>query len=123
MIIDHIGLGLSDYEAGKTFFTAALAPLGITQIADVEGNAGFGRGHKPEFWISQGLGDPVRMHVAFAATDRAQVDQFYQAALAAGGLDNGAPGVRDIYHEHYYGAFVIGPDGINVEAVCHKPQA
>lgn len=123
MIIDHIGIGLSDYEAGKTFFSAALAPLGITLIAEYYGNAGYGRGAKPEFWFSQGQGAPVRMHLAFTAEDREQVRRFYQAALAAGAHDNGAPGIRELYHPHYYGAFVIGPDGLNIEAVCHAPLA
>ncbi len=123
MIIDHIGIGLSDYEAGKTFFAAALAPLGIGLVMEVHGNAGYGRGPKPEFWFSQGATAPVRMHIAFAAENRQQVRDFYQAALAAGAQDNGAPGIREIYHPHYYGAFVIGPDGLNIEAVCHAPEA
>nr|WP_035788086.1 VOC family protein [Janthinobacterium sp. CG3] len=121
-MIDHIGIGLSDYEAGKTFFAAALAPLGIGLIMEIHGNAGYGSGGKPEFWFSQGTA-PARMHIAFVAENRQQVRDFYQAALAAGAQDNGAPGIREIYHPHYYGAFVTGPDGLNIEAVCHAPEA
>lgn len=122
MIIDHIGVGLTDYEAGKTFFAAALAPLGVSLLMEFHGHAGFGKEGKPEFWISQGAA-AAPLHIAFSAADRAAVRAFHQAALAAGARDNGAPGVRELYHPNYYGAFVIGPDGHNIEAVCHTAEA
>lgn len=122
MILDHIGLSVSDYEKSKAFFTAALAPLGIGLVKEVAGWAGFGREQRPQFWF--GTGGPAQhsMHIAFTADSRAQVRAFHEAALKAGAKDNGGPGIREIYHPHYYGAFVIGPDGHNVEAVCHKPE-
>jgi len=123
MILDHIGMSVSDYERSKAFFTAALAPLRIELVMEVEGWAGFGRGGRPQFWFGVGQAPQKPMHIAFAAESREQVRRFYAAALEAGAKDNGPPGVREIYHPHYYGAFVIGPDGHNVEAVCHAPQA
>jgi catechol 2,3-dioxygenase-like lactoylglutathione lyase family enzyme len=121
MILDHIGFAVSDYENSKRFYSACLAPLGIELAMEVEGVAGYGRNNKPEFWFGQ-VGEAHKpMHIAFSADNRAQVDQFYEAALAAGGEDNGPPGVREIYHPDYYGAFVLDPDGHNIEAVCHKP--
>ncbi len=122
MIIDHIGLTVSDYPRSKQFFTAALAPLNITLVMEVEGWSGFGRGGKPDFWFGVGGQAQAPMHIAFIAENRAQVEAFHAAALAAGGKDNGPPGIREIYHPHYYGAFVIGPDGHNVEAVCHRAE-
>ena len=122
MLIDHIGLAISDYEISKTFYMACLKPLNIELIVEIdEGWAGFGRDDKAEFWF--GPDDKVQhpMHIAFHAETRAQVDAFYQAALAAGGQDNGKPGLRKIYHPMYYGAFVLDPDGHNIEAVCHTP--
>ena len=123
MIIDHLGLAVSDYGKSKAFYTQALAPLGIVLVVEVKGWAGFGRGGKPEFWFGQASEAQRPMHIAFTAENREQVDAFYKAALTAGAKDNGAPGVREIYHPHYYGAFVIGPDGHNIEAVCHRPPA
>jgi catechol 2,3-dioxygenase-like lactoylglutathione lyase family enzyme len=123
MILDHIGLSVSDYAASLAFYEAALAPLGITLVVEVEGWAGLGRNGQPQFWF--GPSDKVQqrpMHLAFAAESRAQVRGFYEAALAAGARDNGPPGLRTIYHPNYYGAYVIGPDGHNVEAVCHRPE-
>ena len=120
MIIDHIGLAVSDYEKSKQIVATALAPLGIAVVMEVEGWAGLGRGGKPEFWFGQHTAPQRPMHIAFTAENRAQVRAFHAAALAAGARDNGAPGIRAIYHPSYYGAFVIGPDGHNVEAVCHK---
>ena len=120
MIIDHIGCAVSDYAKAKEFFTKALAPLGIEIVKEVHGWAGLGRAGKPEFWFGEGQEAQKPLHIAFAAETRDQVDAFYEAALAVGGTDNGAPGIREIYHPNYYGAFVIGPDGHNVEAVCHK---
>jgi len=121
MIIDHIGLSVSDLEASKAFYTRALKPLGITLIMEVHGWAGFGKGEKPEFWFGPHHSVQHPMHIAFLAESREAVDQFYQAAIEAGGKDNGKPGIREIYHPDYYGAFVIDPDGHNIEAVCHKP--
>lgn len=121
MIIDHIGLSITDYERSKRFFTAALAPLGIELVTEVAGWAGFGTNGKPEFWFGPGTASRS-LHVAFSAGNREQVRRFYAAALAAGGKDNGAPGIREIYHPNYYGAFVLDPDGNNIEAVCHKPE-
>src|ERR1700687_1032924 len=123
MIIDHIGIGVADYDRSKAFYTRSLAPLGIGLVMEVEGWAGLGRGAKPEFWIGMECGGQPSIHIAFAAETRAQVRAFYQAAIAAGGQDNGPPGIREIYHPNYYGAFVLDPDGNNVEAVCHSPEA
>jgi catechol 2,3-dioxygenase-like lactoylglutathione lyase family enzyme len=121
-MLDHIGLIVSDYSASKRFFEQALAPLDYEPVMEFGGStAGFGAGGKPDFWISQGdAGSPI--HVAFASPDRATVDAFHEAALAAGGRDNGAPGLRSQYHPSYYGAFVYDPDGNNIEAVCHRPE-
>lgn len=121
MILDHIGISVSDYEQSKAFYTAALKPLGIGLLMEVKGWCGFGRGPAPQFWFGTGGQPQAPMHIAFAAENRAQVRAFYAAALEAGAKDNGPPGIREIYHPHYYGAFVIGPDGHNVEAVCHQP--
>ena len=126
-MIDHIGFPVSDYARAKTFYLQALAPLDYTLIMEVGQQendalaAGFGADGKPDFWIG-GEGALDRpLHVAFVAKDRAMVDAFYKAALAAGGRDNGAPGLRPHYHADYYGAFVRDPDGHNIEAVCHTP--
>jgi catechol 2,3-dioxygenase-like lactoylglutathione lyase family enzyme len=126
-MIDHVGINVSDYERSKAFYVEALAPLGYELGIEREGRAaGFVEptelGRKPSFWL-QATRTPVteNVHIAFGASDRATVDAFHAAALAAGGTDNGAPGVREIYHPNYYGAFVRDPDGNNVEAVCHLP--
>ena len=121
MIIDHIGIAVSDAARSKEFYSRALAPLGIEVLMEVQGHVGLGRGTKPEFWLAAREEDIRPIHVAFVADDRAQVDAFHAAALEAGGADNGPPGVREIYHPDYYGAFVLDPDGHNVEAVCHSP--
>ncbi|HSW06627.1 VOC family protein [Aquabacterium sp.] len=123
MIIDHVGISVSDYAQCKTFFSQALAPLDIALMVEVAGWAGYGRGGKPEFWFGPGEAPQRPMHLAFTADSRDAVRAFHAAALAVGAIDNGPPGIREIYHPHYYGAFVIGPDGHNVEAVCHKPEA
>ena len=120
LIIDHIGLVVSNYERSKEFYLEALAPLGITLMMEVEGWAGYSRGSEPEFCFKQGITPQHPMHIAFAAQSREQVRAFYDAALAAGGKGNGRPGIREIYHPNYYAAFVIDPDGHNIEAVCHK---
>ncbi|WP_300757707.1 VOC family protein [Janthinobacterium sp.] len=123
MIFDHIGVNVSDTQASKAFFSAALAPLGVSLVTEVHGWAGYGKDGKPDFWFGAGAQAHAPMHLAFKAANRAQVRDFYAAALAAGGKDNGPPGIRAIYHPDYYGAFVIGPDGHNIEAVCHAPEA
>jgi catechol 2,3-dioxygenase-like lactoylglutathione lyase family enzyme len=127
-IIDHIGLSVSDYRKALGFYEQALKPLGIALVMEIPAEqagghpvAGLGRDGKPEFWISEEGRTSPHTHVAFLADSRAAVDAFYKAALAAGGKDNGGPGVRAIYHPNYYGAFVLDADGHNVEAVCHKP--
>jgi catechol 2,3-dioxygenase-like lactoylglutathione lyase family enzyme len=118
--LDHIGLDVSDYDASKAFFEQALAPLGIRCIMEpVPKVGGFGA-EFPFFWIGQrDRGPDSGTHVAFRTEDRETVDAFHAAAVAAGGRDNGAPGVREIYHPNYYGAFVLDPDGNNIEAVFH----
>lgn len=121
MIIDHVGLAVSNYERSKTFFSQALAPLGIEVVMEIQGWAGLGRAGKPEFWFGQHVAPQRPMHIAFAAQTREQVRAFHEAGLRAGGRDNGPPGIREVYHPNYYGAFVIGPDGHNIEAVCHSP--
>jgi len=122
-MLDHVGFGVSDYARSKAFYEQALAPLGITLLMEpVAQAAGFGRDGKPFFWIeTRGPAVTGGLHVAFATDDRETVDAFHAAALAAGGTDNGAPGVRAIYHPSYYGGYVLDPDGNNIEAVCHKP--
>ena len=119
-MIDHIGIAVSDFEKSVAFYTKALEPLGYTLVMTWQQNAGFGRAGKPDFWIGKGA-PQGSIHVAFKAAGRAQVRAFYEAAIAAGGKDNGGPGVRPHYHEHYYGAFVHDLDGHNIEAVCHEP--
>ena len=120
-MLDHISLAVSDFEASKKFYRAALAPLGYTVIMEFGPGAGLGAGQKPDFWIHQSETGPA-MHIAFASPDRETVDAVHVAALEAGAKDNGAPGLREKYHPSYYGAFVLDPDGNNIEAVCHKPE-
>jgi catechol 2,3-dioxygenase-like lactoylglutathione lyase family enzyme len=130
-MLDHIGFSVRDYARSRAFYDAALAPLGISRQMEVtkaesggyEG-AGYGAAGKPAFWIGAGGAAPLtgRLHVAFSAASRADVDAFYKAAMAAGATDNGPPGIRAHYHPTYYGAFVLDPDGHNIEAVCHKPE-
>jgi len=122
MILDHIGLAVRDFNKSATFFRRALAPLGIQTVLEGEGWAMLGKDGRPQFWIGVHGIPPGPIHVAFAAENREQVRAFHRAALAAGGRDNGAPGVRAKYHPDYYGAFVFDPDGHNIEAVCHRPQ-
>jgi len=123
-MIDHTGFGVSDYAASKAFYERALAPLGISLIMEVmEAAAGFGSGGRPIFWLEERRTPVTEVHVAFLAKDRATVDAFHAAGLEAGGKDNGAPGVRATYHPNYYGAYVLDPDGNNIEAVCHTPAA
>ena len=131
-MIDHISIGVTDFERARAFYDAALPPLGYRRVMDFGQSAGYGDGH-PGFWI--GVPEPSPdapdgysvvtpgAHVAFAAPDRGAVEAFHRAALAAGGRDNGGPGVRPHYHPDYYAAFVVDPDGNRIEAVCHRPVA
>ncbi len=120
MLIDHIGIAVSNYDISKAFYSKVLAPLDIVLLTEVEGWAGFGRDGKADFWF--GPDDIVLppMHIAFAADSREKVDRFYEVAISAGAIDNGKPGLREHYHSNYYGAFVLDPDGHNIEAVCHR---
>jgi catechol 2,3-dioxygenase-like lactoylglutathione lyase family enzyme len=127
-MIDHIGFAVSNMERSKNFYVDALKPLGIGVIMEVtaeqtgtDAHAGFGKDEKAFFWIGSGPKPKGGTHVAFAAPTRADVDAFYCAALAAGGRDNGPPGLRPHYHPDFYGAFVFDPDGNNIEASCRKP--
>ena len=136
-MLDHVSIRVMDYDRSKKFYEAALAPLGYTLAMENSSGAGFRRGFIPSFWVKQG--EPVNLseaipahelagcggasvHVAFASDNRGMVEAFYRAALAAGGRDNGAPSLRPEYHPNYYGAFVLDPDGYNIEAVCHKGE-
>ena len=120
-MIDHLNIGVSDLAVSRAFYEPALAVLGYAALMDRPYGVGFGRDGKPEFWISD-RPSSAPLHVAFSSPDRATVDAFHRAALAAGGRDNGAPGLRPQYHASYYGAFVLDPDGNNVEAVTHRPE-
>jgi catechol 2,3-dioxygenase-like lactoylglutathione lyase family enzyme len=135
-VIDHLGLDVRDIARATEFYLKALAPLGYGIVMQVSAEerggspaVGFGppgkaadfQSGKPSFWIAKGEPQSGPMHVAFVAESRAAVDAFYDAAIKAGGKDNGGPGLRPEYHADYYGAFVFDPDGNNVEAVCHGP--
>jgi catechol 2,3-dioxygenase-like lactoylglutathione lyase family enzyme len=136
-VIDHINLRVRDYGRSREFYRAALAPLGYRLAMEVDSGAGFAKGPIPSFWVKEGelisregledvtasggCGGP-QIHVAFGAATRAVVDEFHRAALTAGGRDNGSPGLRPMYHANYYGAFVLDPDGYNIEAVCHSAE-
>lgn len=125
-MIDHITFGVSDYARSAAFYDKALAPLGIKQVMKVPkavigiDSVGYGE-DRPFFWIAEQDATRGKLHIALTAKTRAEVDAFHAAALAAGGTDNGGPGVRAHYHPSYYGAFVLDPDGHNIEAVCHAP--
>jgi catechol 2,3-dioxygenase-like lactoylglutathione lyase family enzyme len=127
-MIDHTGLQVSRPEVSRRFYDQALAPLGYSVLMVVPAEftngrvvLGYGVAPKADFWLAEGAPNEPRLHLAFRADSRTMVDAFHRAALAAGGKDNGAPGLRPHYHEHYYGAFVLDPDGHNIEAVCHQP--
>jgi catechol 2,3-dioxygenase-like lactoylglutathione lyase family enzyme len=127
-MIDHTGFDISDPVRSRRFYEQALAPLGYQVLMEVPveytgGAVVFGMGVPPkaDFWLHQGTPQQPRVHVAFTCDKRELVDAFYEAALAAGGKDNGPPGPRPHYHQHYYGAFVLDPDGHNIEACCHLP--
>jgi catechol 2,3-dioxygenase-like lactoylglutathione lyase family enzyme len=128
-MIDHIGLNVSDFQTARAFYDAALAPLGASFLVKIpvehtggDHVGGYGT-TRPTLWITQNAAQTPPIHVALTAADRASVDAFHAAGLAAGGRDNGAPGLRPHYHAEYYGAFVLDPDGNNIEAVCHTPPA
>jgi catechol 2,3-dioxygenase-like lactoylglutathione lyase family enzyme len=126
VVIDHMSIGVSDLPASRRFYLAALAPLGFVEQASWNEDArqvSFGPDDLDDFALSTHYPATVGGHVAFAADSRQQVDAFYDAAIAAGGTDNGGPGVRSEYSPGYYGAFVLDPDGYNVEAVYHEPQS
>ncbi|MFL9874084.1 VOC family protein [Paraburkholderia megapolitana] len=127
-MIDHTGVTVSDYSKSLAFYTAALGAIGIVKIMEIPASvtgdtdvAGFGPPGKAEFWIGKGTPNHPPIHIAFRVDSRAAVDAFYQAAIAVGARDNGAPGIRAYYHPDYYGAYVLDPDGHNIEAVCHLP--
>jgi catechol 2,3-dioxygenase-like lactoylglutathione lyase family enzyme len=127
-MIDHTGISVANFDASKAFYDKAMAPLGASLLymvpAEFTGGVkvgGYGR-DKPDFWLHENADTGPGRHYAFTARSRAEVDAFHAAALAAGGKDNGAPGLRPHYHANYYGAFVIDPDGNNIEAVCHGPE-
>jgi catechol 2,3-dioxygenase-like lactoylglutathione lyase family enzyme len=126
-MLDHVGILVADWNKSKAFYDAAFAPLGITLLNEIPEHltggvkvGGYGRS-KPDFWLTENAETGPGRHYAISASNHADVDAFYAAAMAAGGRDNGGPGPRPHYHEHYYGAFVIDPDGNNIEAVCHAP--
>ena len=129
-MLDHIGIPVTDIKRSKAFYDAALSPVGISMIMEVPGSVtesggaacGYGKDGKPFFWLGESTAAAKGLHVAFAVDSRQRVDKFHKAALAAGGKDNGAPGLRPHYHENYYGAFVLDPDGHNMEVVCHLPE-
>jgi len=127
-VIDHTGVVVGDFARSKAFYAQALAPIGYVLMMEIPASvtghtdvAGFGEPPKPDFWITSGTANKPPIHVAFRVPTRALVDAFHAAALAAGGTDNGKPGLRPHYHPDYYGAFVLDPDGHNIEAVCHEP--
>ena len=121
-MFDHMGFAVADFGKSRAFYEKALGALGIGVVMQGEDYIGFGRDGGPQFWIGIGEAPTTRMHIAFAAKDRAAVSAFYNAAIAAGGKDNGPSGLRPQYHPNYYGAFVIDPNGHNIEAVCHSPE-
>lgn len=127
-MIDHTGVVVSDFGKSKAFYLQALSPIGYSLLMDLSAPAaggisvaGFGEPPEPDFWISEGTPNQPPIHIAFRVRSRALVDAFHQAALAAGGRDDGPPGLRPHYHANYYAAFVRDLDGHNIEAVCHEP--
>jgi catechol 2,3-dioxygenase-like lactoylglutathione lyase family enzyme len=125
-MIDHTGLNVSDYKKSKLFYESALKPIGYKALKEIPteytggvGVCGFGEPPKPDFWITEGPPNKPAIHIAFRVDSRKKVDEFYLAAIAAGGKDNGKPGLRPHYSDNYYGAFVLDPDGHNIEAVFH----
>ena len=124
-MFDHVKFGVSDFAASKAFFLEALAPLGVAVVAEGEPTYGveLSPKGKASLVLYQTDEKPAHLHLAFTADNRQQVEAFHRAALQAGAKDNGGPGLRPHYHANYYAAFVIGPDGHNIEAVCHEPEA
>jgi catechol 2,3-dioxygenase-like lactoylglutathione lyase family enzyme len=120
-MIDHIGLRTKEFAAMSAFYEALLPPLGYSKIISFEGNAGFGDSNGPAFWVHASTKTASSVHIAFKAASRTAVDDFHAAALVQRGTDNGAPGLRPDYGPGYYAAFVIDPDGNNLEAVCRDP--
>ena len=120
-MIDHVNIGVADLAASRVFYERALAPLGYSALMEAPYGVGFGKDGKPDLWISD-RPPSGPLHIAIASPDRAGVDAFHREARAAGGRDNGAPGLRPQYHPSYYGGFVLDPDGNNVEAVTHRPE-
>jgi catechol 2,3-dioxygenase-like lactoylglutathione lyase family enzyme len=121
-MFDHVAFGVSDYAASKAFFLTALEPLGLAVVQEGPLGIELSSDGKSSLCFAQTDAQPASLHLAFRADNRQQVHAFYRAALAAGGKDNGPPGLRPQYHANYYAAFVIGPDGHNVEVVCHEPE-
>ena len=128
-MFDHTGVIVSDFEKSKLFYSQALAPMGYSLVTELPASvtggaevAGFGESPKPEFWITKGRPNNPPVHVAFRVQTRALVEVFFKAAMAAGGRDNGGPGPRPHYHPDYYAAYVLDPDGHNIEVVCHSPE-
>ena len=120
-MFDHVVFGVSDYAASKAFFLKALEPIGVAVVLEGPLGLEISADGKTSLCIFQTEEKPARLHLAFRAETRRQVDAFHRAALEAGGKDHGAPGLRPQYHANYYAAFVIGPDGHNIEVVCHEP--
>ncbi len=120
-MIDHVALAVRDYAVSRAFYTQALAPLGYRLLLEPGERAGGFGSHFPDFWVAESPAPGGPTHVALTSADRETVDLFHAAALAAGGRDNGGPGLRPHYHEHYYAAYALDPDGNNIEAVCHRP--
>ncbi len=121
-MIDHAVVRVKDLKMSRNFYEAALRPLGYRVLREFPGFVGMGAGDRTDLWIGQDEAVTKGVHLAFASRDRRSVDAFHAAALKAGGKDNGAPGIRKDYHPHYYGAFVLDPEGNNIEAVCHDPE-
>ena len=127
-MLDHITFGVTDFARSVHFYDHAFAPLGVTRLFDVPLDhssgvkvTGYGD-DRPWFWLAEENATTGMLHIALRSDDRFGVDRFHAAALRAGGTDNGAPGLRPHYHADYYGAFVLDPDGHNIEVVCHHPQ-
>jgi catechol 2,3-dioxygenase-like lactoylglutathione lyase family enzyme len=122
-VLDHVIINVSDFDGARAFYEQSLEPLGVGVVMEFEQMCGFGENGKPYLWIAERDNPSAPVHVALAAVDHDAVDAFHRAALAAGGTENGEPGVRPHYHRDYYGAFVLDADGNNIEAVCHEPGA
>ncbi|WP_290648943.1 VOC family protein [Aquisalimonas sp.] len=121
-MFDHVGFGVTNLAESKAFFLSSLQPLGVAVAMEGPYGVGIGKKGKPSLWLYETKEVPAHLHIAIAANSRSEVNAFYEAAIAAGGRDNGAPGLRPHYHPNYYGAFIIGPDGHNIEAVYHIPE-